>query len=121
MQGIIVIIEKEELEEMISRAVESALIQSGFAGEKNETEDVNELIMKSPDVCRYLKMKISTLYQLTHKKRIPFNKIGKTMYFKKEEIDKWLSEGRQQTVTERNFDREIRISTVDRKRFKTIG
>ena len=76
--------------------------------------------MKSPDLCRYLKMKISTLYQLTHKKEIPFNKIGKTMYFKKDEIDKWLAEGRQETRTEQDLAREIRISLADRKRFKKI-
>lgn len=120
MEGIIITIEKEELENIVCRAVESALAQAGFVREENDKEDFNELVMKSPELCRYLKMKISTLYQLTHKKEIPFNKKGKTMYFKKDEIDKWLSEGRQQTVTESNLEREIRISAADRKRFKTI-
>ena len=121
MQGIILTVEKEELEDMISRAVELALTQAGLAKEQNESNEINDLVMKAPDLCRYLKMKISTLYQLTHKKEIPFNKIGKTMYFKKDEIDKWLAEGRQETKTEQKLAREIRISFADKKRLKTIA
>ncbi len=120
MEGIIIAIEKEELEEIICKAIETAFEREGIVREQNEPEDVNGLIMKSPEVCRYLKMKISTLYQLTHKREIPFNKKGKMMYFKKDEIDKWVAEGRQQTIAEQNYAREIRISAADKKRFKTI-
>ena len=69
MQGIIVTIEKEELEAIIYKAVETALEQSRFLEEQEEHEDEVENIMKSPQLCNYLKMKISTLYQLTHKKK----------------------------------------------------
>lgn len=120
MEGVIITIEKEELENIVCRAVESALAQAGLARQENDQEDFNDLVMKSPEVCRYLKMKISTLYQLTHRHEIPFNKKGKTMYFKKDEIDKWISEGRQQTIAEKNLEREIRISAAGRKKFKTI-
>ena len=122
MQGIIITIEKDELEDIVSRAVETALTQSGFVREQdNDPGDLNELVMRSPDVCKYLKMKLSTLYQLTHKKEIPFNKKGKTMYFKKDEIDKWVSEGRQETKYEQNYAREIRINLADKKRNKSIA
>ncbi len=121
MQGIIISIEKEELEEIICRAVETAFKREGIVREEHEPEDVNELVMKSPEVCKYLKMKISTLYQLTHKRKIPFIKKGKTMYFKKDEIDKWLSEGKQEMKSEQNLAREIQISLLDKKRMKTIA
>jgi excisionase family DNA binding protein len=101
--------------------VEAALMQSGFVSQQESQADVDELIMKSPELCKYLKMKISTLYQKTHKREIPFNKIGKTMYFKKDEIDKWLADGKQETKVEQNIEREIRIGLADRKRFKTIA
>src|SRR6185312_8225655 len=107
MEGIIIAIEKEELEEIICKAIETAFERKGIVREQNEPEDVNDLVMKSPEVCRYLKMKISTLYQLTHKHKIPFSKKGKTMYFKKNEIDKWLAEDKQQTEAEQNYAREI--------------
>ena len=121
MQGIIITIEKEELEDIVFKAVEAALMQSGFVSQQESQADVDEFIMKSPELCKYLKMKISTLYQKTHKREIPFNKIGKTMYFKKDEIDKWLADGKQETKVEQNIEREIRIGLADRKRIKTIA
>jgi len=121
MQGIIISIEKEELEEIICKAIETAFEREGIVREQNDPEDVNELVMKSPEVCSYLKMKISTLYQLTHKRKIPFNKKGKTMYFKKEEIDNWLSDGKQEMKSEQNLAREIHINLLDKKRIKTIA
>ena len=122
MQGIIITIEKDELEDIVSKAVETALVQIGFVREQiNESNDLNHLVMRSADVCKYLKMKISTLYQLTHRNEIPCSKKGKTLYFKKDEIDKWVSEGRQVTKYEHNYAREIRISLADKKRNKSIA
>ena len=122
MQGIIITIEKDELEDIVSRAVENALEKSGFFNSnKVKTEDIDECIMKVPQLCRYLKMKLSTLYQLTHKNEIPCNKRGKTLYFKKDEIDKWVSEGTQVTKYEHNFLREIAINLADKKRNKSIS
>ncbi len=121
MQGIIITIDKEELENIISRAIETALLNGQFSHDQTEAGDEEILIMKSADVCKYLKMKISTLYQLTHKNEIPYNKKGKTLYFRKDDIDKWLSEGRQRTNCEQNYAREIRISLADKKRNKGIA
>lgn len=125
MQGIIITIEKEELENIVSRAVETALIQTGsFRKQINDFDHLNELndlVMKSAEVCKYLKMKISTLYQLTHRKEIPCSKKGKTLYFKKLDIDKWVAEGTQETKYEHNLAREIAINLVDKKRNKSIA
>jgi excisionase family DNA binding protein len=121
MQGVIITIEKEELEEIVSRAVETALEKWGLFNSKEKTEDIDEFIMKVPELCRYLKMKASTLYQLTHKSEIPCNKKGKTLYFKKDEIDQWVSEGKQTTKYEQNYAREIAISISDKKRNKSIA
>ena len=121
MEGVIITIEKEELENIVSRAVGTALEKSGFFKSQEKIEDIDEFIMKVPQLCRYLKMKISTLYQLTHKNEIPCNKRGKTLYFKKDEIDKWVSEGKQSTKYEQNYAREIAISLSDKKRNKSIA
>jgi excisionase family DNA binding protein len=121
MQGIFITIEKDELEGIVCRAVETALVQAGFIREQNDSEDIEEFIMKSADLCKYLRMKLSTLYQLTHKKAILFNKKGKTLYFKKGDIDKWVAGGKQETIIEQNLAREIRISVADKKRLKTIA
>jgi excisionase family DNA binding protein len=121
MEGLIITIEKEELEDIVCRAVETALGQLGFLKSQEDQEDIDEFIMKVPQLCKYLKMKISTLYQLTHKNEIPFNKKGKTLYFRKDEIDKWVSEGKQITKYEQNYAREIAISLCDKKRNKSIA
>ena len=120
MQGIILTIDKEELESIISRAVETALLSAGFRQEESKPADDEILIMRSPDVCRYLNMKMSTLYQLTHKKEIPFYKKRKMLNFKKEEIDQWLADGKQHTIREQNIAREFRIAKLGKKRMKTI-
>ena len=45
MQGIIITIEKDELEDIVSRAVETALLQTGFVREQgSEANDLNDLL-----------------------------------------------------------------------------
>ena len=120
MQGIILSIDKEELEDIIAKAVETALLSARLNCDENDLADKEILIMRSPEVCKYLNMKMSTLYQLTHKKEIPFNKKKKTLYFKKDEIDQWITDGKQPTIREQNFSRELRIIASDKKRHKTF-
>ena len=121
MEGVIITIGKEDLEIIVCRAVETALEQSGFFKSQEDHENTEEFIMKVPQLCKYLKMKVSTLYQLTHKNEIPYNKKGKTLYFRKDEIDKWVTEGRQVTKYEHNYAREVSISLADKKRNKSIA
>ena len=120
MQGIILTIDKEELENMIARAVERALHGAGLRLDENEQGDDEIIIMRAPHVCKYLNMKMSTLYQLTHKREIPCYKKGKILYFKKDDIDQWIADGKQPTVREQNFARELRIIASDKKRHKTL-
>jgi len=42
----------------------------------------------------YLQIGLSTLYRLVRARKIPGHKIGRQWRFKKEEIDRWISEGR---------------------------
>ena len=118
MQGIILTIDKEELENIIARAVETALLSAGLSREENEPGDDEIVIMRAPNVCIYLNMKMSTLYQLTHKNEIPCYKKGKILYFKKDEIDQWIAEGKQPSKREQDFARELRITLSDKKRIK---
>ena len=47
-------------------------------------------------------LKVSTIYVLVHWKRIPHNKIGKMLSFKKAEIDNWIKNCRVYTKVEIN-------------------
>ena len=45
-----------------------------------------------PEVAAMLRCQLSTIYQLVHKKRIPFRKRGRQLLFEAREIDEWTKE-----------------------------
>jgi excisionase family DNA binding protein len=45
-----------------------------------------------PEVATMLRCKASTIYQLVHKKRIPFRKRGRQLLFEAGEIDQWTKD-----------------------------
>lgn len=47
-------------------------------------------LLTSDDLCDQLKMKKSTLYQMTCAKKIPHLKIGGFLRFDQDQIDEWL-------------------------------
>ncbi len=96
MEGVIITVPKDELKEMISRAVADVLIKKEEINQDQEAPDSE--IMQTEELCKYLKMKRSAVYQLTTYKRIPYFKRGKRIFFKKEEIDEWLRNGRKAIV-----------------------
>lgn len=42
------------------------------------------------ELSEYLKIPLSTIYQFTSKKEIPYSKIGKRLIFSKEDIDNYV-------------------------------
>jgi excisionase family DNA binding protein len=49
-----------------------------------------------PEAAAYLGVTRSHLYQLTHKRKIPFSKPGnKIIYFIRQELDEWILRGHQ--------------------------
>lgn len=47
-------------------------------------------LLTAQEVADWLQTPLSSIYDLTHKKRIPFLKIGSRLRFRAEEIDAWL-------------------------------
>lgn len=47
-------------------------------------------VMTLSEASKYLKVHISTLYQLAQQGKIPVSKIGRLWRFRKERIDAWL-------------------------------
>lgn len=45
-----------------------------------------------PEVAAMLRCKTSTIYQLVHKKQIPFRKRGRQLLFEAREIDQWTKD-----------------------------
>jgi len=49
-------------------------------------------IITAQDVCQYLKIPRSSLYQLARAKRIPAFRVGRHWRFKKTRIEEWVEE-----------------------------
>ena len=43
-------------------------------------------------VCEYVQLSKKAVYDLTHRQKIPFTKIGRRLRFNRREIDAWLME-----------------------------
>jgi len=56
--------------------------------------------MNVTQVAEYLSLAKQTIYSLVHKMEIPNYKQGKRLYFKKMDIDEWLSKSRRKTREE---------------------
>ncbi len=47
-------------------------------------------LMNVKDVAKYLNVPVSTIYNLTFREAIPHFHVGKSLRFKRENIDRWL-------------------------------
>ena len=75
-------------------------LKEHFSNAKQTPIERNELL-SSKDAAKYLDISISHLYFLTHAKQIPFYKPnGKRVYFRKPELDLWISETKRQSHSE---------------------
>lgn len=52
------------------------------------------------EAARFLKLKITTLYEKTSKKLIPHSKQGNRLYFIQEDLEEWLKKGKVKTSAE---------------------
>lgn len=70
----------EDLKEIIGEAIEETL-------NKKQIEDEFFTVQEAS---RYLKMPVTTLYDYTSNKKIPFHKKGKKLHFSKQELNAWM-------------------------------
>ena len=50
----------------------------------------NKEVLNFSDMLAYTGMSESRLYKLTSARKIPFSKVGRSLYFDKKQIEKWL-------------------------------
>ncbi len=61
--------------------------------------------MLNPEqVSNMLDVKVSTIYQWTHQRFIPYMKIGRFVRFKEDEIEKWLAENQRKALAKVEID-----------------
>jgi excisionase family DNA binding protein len=89
---------REILEPIIDDCVERAF-----------NKNINELRFEKPTITEvfdikeatsYLKISKATIYKMTMKQEIPHYKVGKRLYFRKEDLDSWINKGRVKTRQE---------------------
>ncbi|HOZ51409.1 MAG TPA: helix-turn-helix domain-containing protein [Chitinophagaceae bacterium] len=61
---------------------------------------VEDFYMNTKEACNFLNLAKPTIYSLTSKRKIPFIKKGKKLYFKKADLEVWLNEGKKKTTFE---------------------
>jgi excisionase family DNA binding protein len=83
MENITTNYSREELKEILREIV-------------NETDKEEEEIMTIDEVNRFTRIPKPTLYDYTHKGKIPCSKVGKKLLFIKSEIMAWIKAHRNQ-------------------------
>ncbi|TDE03039.1 helix-turn-helix domain-containing protein [Flavobacterium sandaracinum] len=68
---------------------------------KNQDE-----LLNIQETSKLLNLSVSTIYSKVCKREIPFNKQGKSIYFYKHELMKWIKSGRIKTYLEVQNDIE---------------
>lgn len=86
----IILTSKIELEAIIQESVRKAINEG-----KREMPDDHTEILNIQEASKYLNLAKQTLYSFTSKRVIPFFKKGKKLYFKRIELNNWLTEGKQ--------------------------
>lgn len=87
---------EDELKLCIKDTVIEALKEHSPSGNVIPSEN----IISINEASKLLNLALPTIYALTSKREIPFLKRGKKLYFKRNELEAWLMEGRKLTRQE---------------------
>jgi excisionase family DNA binding protein len=109
----LVLLEKEALEELISRQVEQVL-NAYFSKSPIAPQAQAPRVMKLQEACDFLGISKSHCYKLTSQNRIPHSKRGKYLYFDRMELESWMLENRVKTQSEIARDVDTRLAQKGR-------
>jgi excisionase family DNA binding protein len=88
-------ISPSELENLILRVLSRVINQNSF-----DCKDQVKELLNIEEACELLSIKKPTLYQKVSRREIPFLKRSKILYFKREDLIKYLEKGRVKSVYE---------------------
>ena len=86
---------EEEFKVFLKQAI-SEIIGEGLTQVKNIIPDILDV----KQAAEFLRLKIATLYEKTSEKTIPHFKKGKKLYFKRDELQAWVLDGKVKTNDE---------------------
>ncbi|PKO95492.1 MAG: DNA-binding protein [Bacteroidetes bacterium HGW-Bacteroidetes-7] len=97
-----------ELEEIIDRSIEKALAGHHF---KSSVElPLNGDFLKISQAANFLNLTVSTIYSKVSRRELPCMKRGKRLYFSREELSKYLQQGRKLTTAEITEDASLYLT-----------
>lgn len=76
---------------------------------------VNSEVFDIKEAMSYLKLGKGTMYGMTMKREIPHYKVGRRLYFRKEELDAWINRGKVKTQEEISKEADEYLSKRGRK------
>jgi excisionase family DNA binding protein len=94
-QNIIIQFTETEFREIVKSSVSEILRENTLT----KTEELNKLFSVK-EASNFLNLAPQTLYGFTSNRTIPFIKRGKKLYFKKFDLEVWLSEGKKDSIKE---------------------
>ena len=96
----------ELLTPIVEKAVDKAFARNQILFQKTVAKESLPDLMNIKMVAKYLHLAVPTIYGLVGRRVIPVCKKGKRLYFKKEDIEKWIGSGRKSTIEE--IDENVR-------------
>ena len=69
-------------------------------------------ILNVEDVAQKLRLKEGTIYNLTHKRQIPYFKRGGRIYFDRDEINEWIRTDRRKTIKQLQAEAEMETRKI---------
>jgi excisionase family DNA binding protein len=88
-----------EVRQMFRQELENYFANSKRSNKINQ--DQNEVqFLTIKEAADFLNLTVPTLYGYVHRAEIPVCKRGKRLYFPKQDLTKWINDGRKKTVVE---------------------
>lgn len=86
---------EQEFKDFLKSAIKEVLLEEfkQLKPEQPTTLSINE-------AAKFLKLKITTLYEKTSRKLIPHFKKGNKLYFNKDELEDWIKKGKVKIASE---------------------
>lgn len=94
----IIVTTQPELKAIIEQIITDLLAS------KSESSPQADAILTLKQASEYLQVPKGTIYQLTHRREICFNKVGRSLRFRKKDLDGWLTENKKATRKEIAFN-----------------
>jgi excisionase family DNA binding protein len=102
----------EEMRQMLREELSVFLANTPTDNNSGPSKD----LMTVEEASIYLNLAHSTIYNLVHRREIPYMKRSRRLYFSKDELRSWVEEGRKPTQATLQAAAEIHLAKIINKK-----